>query len=159
MIPKKKYYTPDEILFKLNGIIYNNKLEYYVAIALSKIPIKIADNVISKCFFACLEPSARGQYFTSIKGKRCLILIEYKFMRRAKPVNIELTILHEIAHHFLNHGDEWLENGKEKWQKDERDADNQVQKWLLEYNNASPISKLDSNQWTKQYLESKGITL
>lgn len=46
-----------------------------------------------------------------------------------------------------------------KYQKQEKDADNQAKKWLNEWNNANPITKLDGNQWTKEYWKSKGITV
>lgn len=160
MFPRKKYYTPDEANYNLTAGLTDDMLGPYLAIALSKIPIKIADKVMTECFFAALRSGIYGQYFHDIK-KKSLIIIDYRYLNRAKPERIEFTILHEIAHWFLKHG---VVHGsgsefRKIWKKQEKDADNQAKNWLIEWANADPVTKLDSNQWIAEYWKSKGISL
>lgn len=162
MFLRKKYYTAQEAHYNLGGTIVNPILEEYVAKSLSKIPIKIADKAIKNCFFAALQPGSRGQYFSAqyMMKTNSLILIDNRYLKRAKPECIEFTILHEIAHWLLKHDNIFDEGGNmTKFRKQEKDADNQAKKWLTEWNNANPITKLDSNQWTKEYWKSKGIIM
>ena len=148
-ILSKRYYTPKEVegYIGSNRILYHNLLYTNVAKALCKLPMHIADKVIKKCFFITYSGRIRGHCFApSLINNRTIIYISWHHLKRAKQEKIEHTILHEIAHWFLKHGDSMLPNSHfnstvVEVKKKEMEADHIVKKWLQEYEKADPLTK------------------
>lgn len=143
-ILSKIYYTPQEAYdyIGLNKIPLHNLLYRNVASALSKLPIHIVDKVLNKCFFITFSGRIKGYCFESSLNKKTIIYISWHHLKRAKQEKIEHTILHEIAHWFLNHnaGKPPFNSTVAKTKKTESEADQQVKKWLQEYDNFSAVS-------------------
>lgn len=166
-IPSKKYYTPEEIHYNFDNVMLDDLLKHYISKALSKIPSKIVDKVITTCFFAT---TTRGEYIPSQYLKnQSLIIISSSYLRRARENNIIFTILHEVAHWFFKH--DYIKaklessdpfNNKEHLEhtmRCERDADLQAKKWLQEYDNSPPVTKLEAGEWTKELWRVNGIEI
>lgn len=140
-IRSKRYYTPQEVegYIGSNRILYHNLLYTNVAKALCKLPMRIADNVIKKCFFITYSGRIRGHCVApSLINNRTIIYISWHHLKRAKQEKIEHTILHEIAHWFLKHHAGKLPNSPfnspvAETKKKESEANQQVKKWLQEY--------------------------
>jgi hypothetical protein len=150
---KKKYYTFKEINYMDNGTLTlgNNNFRYYLSFALSMVPLKIVDDIIENCLLLIIERRAKGVYFP--KGyleDKCLIAFSDSYMENAGKSECLETILHEVAHYYLRHRDPYefeLDEGIHDQQ--EQEANEQVKRWLKEYEEADPISKLDWNLWAK----------
>lgn len=147
-----EYYKISKLISCLEDVAFNSRLEPYIATALNKIPINIANKVIKKCFFATLENRASAQYFSAnIIKKRAIIIIDNRFLKRATPEAIEFTILHEIAHWFLKHSHIFPKEISEKeirkiHKKSEDDASNLVDEWLTQWRYSCP-AKTERDQW------------
>jgi hypothetical protein len=141
-ILSKGYYTPPEIndYIGSNRIPYHNLLYTYLASALSKLPKHIVDKVLKKCIFITFSGWTKGCCVPPSLNNKTLIYISWYHLKRAKPDTIEHTILHEIAHWFLKHNSSLLLSSHLNFtfseiNKQEKEADYQVKKWLQEYDN------------------------
>lgn len=160
-IPSKKYYTPEEVHYNLAGGIFGETLEYYVSISLCKIPLSLADRVIKECYFATIPRGVYGLYFTqhNVKNKG-LILISDRHLRKGRPERIQHTVLHEIGHWYLKHDSPAIEHEeRSEFKRKERETNKQVKKWLQEYGDSPPVTKLEANEWTRELWRVNGIEI
>jgi hypothetical protein len=139
--PVKTYYTPKEVddIMGFNRIPYHNLSYIHITKALSKLPIPIVNKVLKECYFISYSGMTLGHCLPSFLTKnKTIIYISWYYVKRAKEKNIEHTILHEIAHWFLNHSASISPNSPfdspvAETNKKENEADRQAEKWLQEY--------------------------
>lgn len=129
-------YTEEEIWYMDAGVLTlgNDKLRGLIANALSKVPKVVADRVSKDCFILMPMYDYEFGYHISksLLQNKCIIAFPEKLLEKDEKSIIH-TVLHEIAHHYLDHKSPMLEmmsNEEEKRQED--DADKQMEKWLRE---------------------------
>jgi hypothetical protein len=156
----KKYYTPDEVHYMDAGIwtLGNDDLRNKISVALSKIPTDIVDDLCDNCYFLIESEVGKASYFpVGFFDNKAVIIISDIYFKSADDNALEHTIMHEVAHHALKHKNPWQHGlSKEEYDKQEKEANEQVEKWLNEYEKADPITKLDGNEWAKEFSKQSG---
>jgi urease gamma subunit len=131
---KDGYYTEEEINYMDAGIwaMGNDLLRHYLALALSKIPMRIVDKLEEKCFFLASERKQRGCYISPnfFKNKALIVISEW-LLEEGNEGEIVDTILHEAAHCILEHKNILIDRiSQEEYHKQEAEADALVAQWL-----------------------------
>lgn len=131
----KKYYTSeevwdnDDIIFTMDYV----KLRYIVANILTKVPIEIVDGLHNEALILTVTTEDKGVCYhpTHIKDKYIILIAESQL----DADDIEHTILHEVAHYHLKHKQPMFEEGftEEDGNRQEDEAEEQVKKWLQEF--------------------------
>jgi len=81
----------------------NDELRALVSLAFAKIPSDVVDRVMDECLMAMPLTRGKGSYIPkSLVAGKALILFPETLLREARET-AERTILHETAHHILNH--------------------------------------------------------
>ena len=96
--------TPKEIQTEMGGRLAGNKLmKDCVALAITKLPEEIAQQIIDNCWFFSSFEDNYGYAFNGndLKDMHLIFLADILF--REPQSQILYTILHEIAHIALNH--------------------------------------------------------
>ena len=153
----KKYYTPYEVHYMDAGIwtLGNDDLLTEISQTLSKIPMGIVDDLRENCYFLMEREVGKASYFpVGFFDNKAIIVISEAYLCSADDKALEFTILHEAAHHALKHKNPWQHGlSKEEYDKQEKEANEQVEKWINEYDKADPTTKLDENEWTKEFFK------
>ena len=131
----EKYYTSEKLCH--NGdIIFtmgDTKLRHIVARVLKKVPIQIVDRLHDEALILTVTAQEKGVYYppTHLKNKHIILIAESQL----DADDIEHTILHEVAHFHLKHIQPFLEDdfGEEDGDRQEEEAEEQVKKWLQEF--------------------------
>lgn len=158
LLKGKKYYTTEEVNHMNTGaftLSCSDDLRYLVGKALSKVPIKYVNRIMTKCVILSTDA---GEYMPAdvvkkfIKGKS-LIIISSKYK------DPEYAILHECAHFCLKHthgyiSKDWTEEVR---LKQETEADDLVKNWLSDYEKADSMAKKSDDELVKLYWESRGL--
>jgi hypothetical protein len=153
----KKYYTYKEIqtMDATTWTLGNDDLRKEISHALSKIPMGIVDDLNENCYFLVESEVGKASCFpVGFFDNKAIIVISDVYFCSADDKALEYTILHEVAHHALKHKNPWQHGlSTEEYDKQEKEADEQVEKWLNEYEKADPITKLDGNEWTNEFFK------
>jgi hypothetical protein len=141
----KKYYTPEEVHYLDAGIwtLGNDNLLNRICVALSKIPIDIVNDLYDHCYFLMSSEAAKALYFPpGFFDNKAIISFSDAYFKSADKKDFEHTIIHEVAHHALKHKNPWEhDSSEEEFNKQEKEANEQVEKWLNAYEKADPITK------------------
>ena len=126
-------YTVEEILDKSAGSVLpeNNQLRDPVALALSKVPKKIANRVLEECLFLMPSPGMMGFRISKklLQGSNAIVLSE-KLLEKDQKY-IVLTILHEVGHFYLNHKNPVIDQlSEEEERKQEEAAVRWARQWI-----------------------------
>lgn len=133
--PVSRHYTPREVWEADGGILTlgEHELRGLVSLALSQVPKEVADRVFGGCIFimAKFEWGA-GTYVPKelLQGK-CVIALSEKLMDEKRRIAIR-TILHEVAHFYLQHVPSGLAADSHPGSDCalEEEAEAQVDEWL-----------------------------
>jgi len=128
----RERYTPEEIHYMDNGILTldNDRLRRAVAMALAKAPMDVVDCVTDNCLFLMALAEEKGCYLQRelLEGKAIISLSEALM---DNPEELERTILHEAAHHYLGHKNPLLADlSLEQYDHQEAEAWELVEHWL-----------------------------
>ena len=123
-----KRYPAEEIYYDmdLDTCRGYDRLTSLVALALSKVPKRIVNKVIKECNIVMLEDGCDGVFFQGMKKKTIFLTDRIWEM---KPRDRYHLILHEVAHHHLNHKELCGSNAMQEHTKQEADADALAGKW------------------------------
>lgn len=126
-------YTVEEITDQNCGCVLpgTKKLLDPHTLALSKVPKEIADRVLEECLFLMPNPGMGGFRVSKrlLQGKDVIVLSE-KLLEEDQKY-IVLTILHEVAHFYLNHKNRVLDGlSEEEDRKQEEAADRWARQWI-----------------------------
>jgi len=163
-LKKKKYYTPEEIDYENAGKFTPNADEGFfrenVAFALSKIPIKTVNKIMKKSIILSGKSKGSGEYFPA-KLVRKLFKRKDLIILNQESINFEYAILHECAHCYLNHTHGYIaENWTEEIRlRQEKEADDLVKKWLQEYEEADPITKISEEDLVRLAYKQQGVDI
>jgi hypothetical protein len=126
-------YTVEEIWYKNGGYLTldNEQLRGLVALALSKVPKKIADRVVEECIFLMPSPEMMGFFLSKrVQEGRNAIVLSEKLLEEDQKDTI-LTILHEVGHFYLNHKSPILDMlSEQEDRKQEEDSDRWARQWI-----------------------------
>ncbi len=127
-------YTPEQEWDKDTGMVTldNDELRKEVAVALSKIPMSIADCVLDEVRF--IMPMSNYEHgFICPKGMlndKALIGFPEKLLEQESTARLHI-VLHEVAHFYLNHKSPLIEDlSYEETDKQEKEADKFAEDWL-----------------------------
>ena len=112
--------------------IGNDDLRSLVAVALSKVPSEIVDDVYEKCIFHSLSEEAKGEILSpKIISNSYFINIHSKVLYGNQKEAVEV-LLHEVAHYHLGHRHflEEFSSNPEEYDIQEKEADELVKRWL-----------------------------
>lgn len=135
MTRRSRRYTPEEIWQADGGIMTlgEDELRALVAVALSKVPKRVADKVFKGCLFVMAKYEwGRGTYIPKeLLKNKCVIALSERLMDEDR-VSAERTILHEVAHFYLRHVPPGLMPGcsEDHEIRLEEEADRQTEEWL-----------------------------
>jgi len=120
-------YTPDQIWYEDGGTVTlgNDDLRRAMSRALSKVPRRVADYVLQNCLLVMPQPGDRGIHIPNrLIGGSHLLVFPLSLLDEPEE-EIDRTILHEVAHCWLDHktglempvGYDYEEQEKEAWAK------------------------------------------
>lgn len=128
-------YTPEEVWEADGGILTLGEAELrgLVALALSRVPRRVADRVFEGCIFVMAKFEwGAGTYVPEqlLRGK-CVIALSEKLMDEDQKSAVR-TILHEVAHFYLRHVPPGLMEGTGEGCdcRQEQEAEAQIEEWL-----------------------------
>ncbi len=109
----------------------NEKLRFAVAKCLSKLPLEIIEQVTKNCLFVMPTIEKLGIYLTNdLINDKVIFAFPEKLLEKEKS-EIEHTILHEVAHYYLNHKNPLIYTlSGEEYDSQEQEANKQVDEWL-----------------------------
>ena len=101
-----------------------------VAKALSYVPADVADRIVDECCFVMPRAAAKGFVAPrQITDGRTIIGLSEVILGNERDAL--LTVLHEVAHHYLGHKIGLLEDITEEDDvRQEREANKQAEEWL-----------------------------
>lgn len=126
-------YTLEEMWYDDAGILTldNEELRGLVALALTRVPKRVADRIHEKCLFLMVEDDCYYLPAKQIRGKS-LICVSKSYIDKLDPEGVLRTILHEVAHFHYKHDYFDPEMTLEKSDQCEAAADRLVEIWLAD---------------------------
>lgn len=129
-------YSPEEVDYLFGGVNQlNEKQRCVLARVLSILDKGVVDKVSEEVFIISSNTHSWGWHLPLnskvLKQKKSIIFLSEELFKQ-KEKFIEKTILHEIAHHILNHKSLFDFEPKKLNQADiqEKEADKLVEEWL-----------------------------
>jgi hypothetical protein len=155
-IKRDNNYSPGTIDVRL----YKNRstIPYIAPLPLAKslslLPEKVIDFVIENYVFISQQENLNGAHFTFddlyLREKIGFILL-FDNLWRKRPMQIALTVAHEVAHAVKGHKTKEVEDlNAEMIIKEEKEADKLAVRWLSKYYKRESLEKLCEGKTLKK---------